>query len=305
MRIIILTIIVGLLIFTACLEPDRASYDPNNPNKPSLYGYTHNYDWSPLPGATVKLKQGGEIKYSTVSNTEAWFEFLEINPGIYELYGEAEYYNPSVDTVYLCAGCRDTFDVHFEELYFHFENEAPGTQEPFGFTRLYGSWEVQEDLGEPDEHSTPNVYNALHDPAGSVFALSVFRDTLEDFWIGVNIKVNSSSVSWHVGLMLRYQNDSNYYLIQFMPDAISLMKMRNGNETELESDTYNFAPDTWYRISAYLHDEHIKVYLDYEELFEKEDYASPLLSGTAGLWLRTSEPTGSATANFDDVRIWP
>ncbi|KPK73906.1 hypothetical protein AMJ87_00220 [candidate division WOR_3 bacterium SM23_60] len=305
MRIIVLTIIVGLLVSTACLEPDRAPYDPNNPNKPSLYGYTYHYDGSPLPGATIKLRQFGEVKYSTVSNTEAWFEFVDIDPGVYELYGEAEYYDTQIETTYLCAGCRDTIDIYFQELYFHFDNEALGTQEPFGFNQLYGTWEVQEDLGEPDDHSTPNVYNALHDGTGPPFALSVFRDTLEDFWIGVNIKVRSLSVSWHAGLMLRYQNESNYYLVRFMPDTISLMKMRNGNLIELESDTYNFAPDTWYRVSAYLHDDYIKIYVDYEEVFERGDYSSPLSWGSAGLWLYTSEPTGSATANFDDVHIRP
>lgn len=307
MKIILLSIVLVLLVLTACLEPDRnAPYDPTNPNKPSLYGYTHTYDWSPLPGATVKLQQGGEIKYSTVSNTEAWFEFPDINPGIYERYGEAEYYNPSVDTVHLCAGCHDTVDIHFEELYFHFDNETPGTPEPFGFARVFGSWQVQEDNTEPDRHSTPNVYNAVHNGASTPFALSVLRDTLEDFWLSVSINVLSSSSNWHAGLVLRYQNENNYYIVQFMPGALSLLKMRGGNLTQLETtSSYTFAPDTWYCISTYLHENKIKVYLDYDEIFEIYDTSAPFYSGLAGLWLYTSEPTGSAAANFDDVYLWP
>jgi hypothetical protein len=307
MKTILLSILMVLLVVTACIEPDRnASYDPNNPNKPSLYGYTHTYDWSPLPGATVKLMQGGEIKHSTVSNTEAWFEFPVVNPGIYELYGEAEYYNPSVDTVYLCAGCRDTVDIHFQELYFHFDNETPGTQEPFGFAQVIGSWQVQEDNTEPNRHSTPNVYNAVHNGAGAPFALSVLSHTLEDFWLSVSINVLSSSSNWHAGLVLRYQNENNYYIVQFMPDALSLLKMEGGSLTQLATtSSYTFAHDTWYYISTYLHENKIKVYLDYDEIFEIYDTSSPFYSGSAGLWLYTSDSTGSAAANFDDVYLWP
>lgn len=296
-----------LLVFVACLEPDRdGQYDPNNPNKPSLYGYTYDYDWSPLPGASIKLRQGGDVKYSTVSNSEAWFEFPEINPGIYELYGEVEYYDPSVDTLYLCAGCNDTVDVHFEELLFDFDNETPGTPEPFGFTRVFGSWQVQEDNTEPDEHSIPNVYNAVHNGASDPFALSLFTNTLEDFWLSVNVKVLTSTSNWFAGLVLRYQDEINYYLVQFNPNALSLMKMRNGILTQLATtNSYTFAPDTWYHVSAYLHEDKIKVYVDYDEIFEIYDTSSPFYSGSAGLWLYTSEPTGSATANFDDVYLRP
>ncbi|MGD9379073.1 MAG: carboxypeptidase-like regulatory domain-containing protein [candidate division WOR-3 bacterium] len=307
MKTLSITIILVLLAVITCIEPDRnAHYDPNNPNKPSLYGYTRNYEWSPLPGATVELRQGGDVKYSTMSDNDAWFEFPEINPGIYELYGEAEYYNPCVDTVYLCAGCRDTIDVHFQELYFHFDNEAPGTQEPFGFAQVFGSWQVQEDNTEPDLHSTPNVYNAVHDGSSAPFALALLRDTLEDFFMSTSIKVLGPSSNWHAGLILRYQSEIDYYVIQLLPGALSLMKMQNGNLTQLATSTsYTFAPDTWYYIAAYLHENKIKIYLDHDEIFEIYDTSSPFYSGLAGLWLYTSEPTGSATAHFDDVYLWP
>jgi hypothetical protein len=307
MKTILLSILMVLLAVTACIEPDRnAPYDPNNPNKPSLYGYTRHVDWSTLPGVTIELIQGGEVKYSTVSNSEAWFEFPEINAGIYELYAEVEYYSPFLETLNLCAGCHDTVDVQFQELYFHFENESLGTQNPFGFTRVFGSWQIQEDASQPGQHSTPNVYNALHSGTGTAFALSVLDYSVEDFWMSACVNVLSSSSTWHAGLVLRYQNESNYYLIQFMPDALSLMKMQNGNLTQLATtSSYTFAPDTWYDISAYLHDNKIKIYLAHDEIFEIYDNSSPFYSGMAGLWVYTSEPTGSAAANFDDVYLRP
>lgn len=295
-----------LLIVSACLEPERdAPYDPNNPNKSHLYGYTVDQNWFALPDIEVQLKQGGVVKYSTVSNNEGWFEFIDIDPGaLYELYAEIEYYNPFLETLYLCAGCYDTVYVHFDELMLDFDNEPLGTQQPYGFLRLFGNWQVQEDLSAPDKHSTPNVYNALH--AGSTpFAVSVLRDTLHDFWLSVNVKVLSSSNMWHAGMVLRYQDENNYYRVQFTPDSLTLVKMKNGVFTQLANTTsHSYATDTWYHISAYLSDDKIKIFLDYNEIFEIYDTSSPLHSGLAGLCLFTSGPTGSATANFDDVHLW-
>ncbi len=307
MKRIIFPIILILLIISACLEPDRnAPYDPNNPNKVHLYGYTVDHNWSALPDIEVQLKQGGDVKYSTVSNNEGWFEFIDIDPGaLYELCAEIEYYSPFLETLYLCAGCYDTVYVHFDELLLDFDNEPLGTSQPYGFLRLFGSWQVQEDFGEPGQHSTPNVYNALCTGNSSPFALSVLRDTVHDFWFSVNVKILSSSSSWGAGMVLRYQNENNYYLVQFTPDGLSLTKMRNGSLTQLANTTsYNFTSDTWYHISAYLSDDKIKIYLDYDELFEIYDTSSPLHSGLAGLSLLTNEPTDTATANFDDVHLW-
>jgi hypothetical protein len=307
MKALSMIIIMALLTVISCIEPDRdAPYDPNNPNKPSLYGYTRDYDWSPLPGATVKLRQGGDVRYSTMSDNDAWFEFPDINPGIYELYAEAEYYDTYIDTLYLYAGRRDTVDVHFQELYFHFDNETLGTQEPFDFVQVFGSWQVQEDNTDPDLHSTPNVYHAVHSGSSAEFALAVYRDTLEDFSVSTNLKVLSSSSNWRVGLALRYQSESNCYVVQFTHDSLSLIKIRNGNLSLLATTTSNtFAPDTWYHIYAHLYENEIKVYLEYEKVFEIYDDSSPLYTGMAGLWLYTSEPTGTATAHFDDVHLWP
>ena len=91
-----------------------------------------------------------------------------------------------------------------------------------------------------------------------------------------------------------------------MTTGLTLTKIENGNPLQLAFDnTYTFSADQWYRLSAYLYDNNIRVYVNYEEIFEIQDNASPFYTGVAGLWLHTSDPAGSATANFDDVYIWP
>jgi hypothetical protein len=298
--------ILLILFFTACLEPSRENpYDPYNQAYFAGTAYDHYGNF--LEGAQVELKYDHEIKYETVTNSNGWYVFPLVTARTYTLIAEAEYYSTLyIDEVYIAPSSHDTFDLYFDELYFDFDNEALGTQEPVGFATLFGTWQIQADPGEPSQHSEPNVYNAVHTAASAPFALSVFRDTLEDFWFGANIKVLSGSSTWNAGLTIRYQDENNYYLVQFSPDALSLMKIQNGIPTQLATaDTYSFAPANWYRVSAHVHDTYIKVYLDYEELFEINDNSSPFYMGAAGLWIHTGEPTGSATANFDDVYIAP
>ena len=296
-----------ILLFTTCLEPPRENvYDPYN--QAYFAGTAYDHNWNPLEGARVKLKYNDEIKYETVSNSSGWFEFPEVVSRSYTVIAEAEYYvNLYYDDVCIPPSSQiDTFDLYFDELYFHFDDEVVGTQEPVGFLTLFGTWQIQQDNTNPSAHSTPNVYNALHTASSAPFALAVFRDTVEDFWLGAKIKVLSGSSTWNAGLALRYQDASNYYVVQITAGGISVIKMENGNPIQLgTSSSQSFNLDHWYRISAHVYDTNIKVYVDYQELFEASDPASPFSTGAAGLWVYTGEPTGSASASYDDVYIAP
>jgi hypothetical protein len=288
------------------LEPPREN--PNDPHNQAYFaGTVYDHNSNPLEGARVKLKTeyDHEIKYETVTNSSGWYEFPQVTARTYTVIAEAEYYS----TLYIADICiepsshTDNFDLYFDELYFDFDNETPGTQNPVGFTTLFGTWQIQAD---PNAHSAPNVYTAVHDASSTPFALSVYTDPVEDFWLSAKIKVLSGSSAWNAGLVLRYQDENNYYLVQFMTNGLSLVKIQNGTPIQLAiADSYTFTPEDWYRISANIYDTHIEVYLDYDELFEVDDSTSPFYMGTAGLWIYTSAPTGSATASFDDVYIAP
>jgi len=310
MKVISISILLILLATTACLEPPRDNpYDPNNPDKGYLAGTAYDHNFQPLEGALVTLKIGNEEKYSTQTYAQGEYEFAAVDPGLYTLVAEAEYYS----TLYLenveikSYTKNDTFDLHFQEMYFNFENEPLGTQEPFGFRTILGTWQVQDDYGEPGQHSTPKIYNAENSGLSMSFALAVLRDTLDDFWFGTNVKVlGSSGGMWRAGLVLRYQDANNFYLVQFTSSALTLAKVQNGSTVPMRVvDTLTFAPDTWYFLAAHLHDNYIKICLNFDELFEIQDASSPFPAGVAGLWVKSDDPTGEASANFDDVRVTP
>jgi hypothetical protein len=299
-----------LLATLACLEPPRDNpYDPNNPDKGYLAGtaYDHNGDF--LEGAMVKLRIGDVDEYTTQTDFQGNYEFAEVDPGLYTLVAEAQYYS----TLYFeeveikSYTHEDSFNLYFQELYFNFESEQVGTVEPFGFRRLTGTWQIQEDHGEPAQHTVPMVYAATNITTSSDYSLAVVRDTLDDFLVGANIKVlGSSGWAWRTGLVLRYQDANNYYLVQFTTSSISLVKIRDGSPLPLAiADTLNFAADTWYYIAAQLYGNNIKIYLDFSELFNVDDTSSPLLGGVSGLWLKSDDPSLEARANFDDVYVAP
>jgi len=299
-----------LLVTLACLEPPRDNpYDPNNPDKGYLAGtaYDHNGDF--LEGAMVKLKIGDIDEYSTQTDFQGNYEFAEVDPGLYTLVAEAQYYSTLYfeDVEIKSYTHNDTFNLYFQELYFNFENEQSGTAEPFGFRQLFGTWQVQEDHGEPAQHSIPMVYGAVNNPMSTFYAMSVLRDTLTDFWFGANIKVlGSSASSWRTGIALRYQDANNYYLVQFTTNSLSLVKVRDSSPLPMGIiDTLSFSTDMWYYLSAHLYGSTIIVYLNFEELFQVHDTSSPLLAGVVGLWLRSDDPLAEASANFDDVYVVP
>jgi hypothetical protein len=289
------------------LEPPRENpYDPYN--QAYFAGTAYDHNWNPLEGARVKLKYDHEIKYETVTNSSGWFEFPEVVSRTYTVLAEADYYiNLYIDPVCIPpSSIIDTFDLYFHLLYFDFENEVLGTQEPHGFVTLFGTWQIQQDQTNPGAHSTPNVYNATHTASSAPFALAVLRDTVEDFWLDTKIKVVSGSSTWNAGLALRIQDDSNYYVVQISSGGISVAKIENGNPVQLgTTGTYTFNPDQWYCIGASIVGTHIEVYLDDQEVLEVDDNTSPFYAGAAGLWIHTSEPIGSASANFDDIYFAP
>ncbi len=310
MRRLLMTVWLTLLVTLACLEPPRDNpYDPNNPDKGHLAGTAYDHTGAFLEGATVKLKIGDEDKYSTQTDFEGDYEFAEVDPGLYTLIAEAPYYNTLYfeDVEIKSYTHIDTFDLYFQELYFNFENEQSGTAEPFGFRQLIGTWQIQEDNGEPVQHTAPMVYTATNSTTTSAYSFAAVRDTFDDFWFGANIKVlGSSGWAWRVGIILRYQDANNYYLVQFTTSSISLVKIRDGSPLPMAiADTMNFAADTWYFVAAHLYGNNIEVYLDYAELFNLDDTSAPLLGGISGLWLKSDDPAEEAKANFDDIYVTP
>ncbi len=289
-----------LTLTTTCLKPVRDNkFDPDNPDKAYLAGYTYDFENASLKDAVVKLLEDSVVYDETVSNDQGFFEFKTIDPGIYKIVAEAGYYQ-SVEFYpeSLPAGFRvDDFEIQFKKIYLDFESESVGTQEPEGFNVKAGNWEITEDPS--DFHSAPNVYtgSARNSPG-----MSLFEKDFDDFLFEGKIKILPGPGSeWKTGFLLRYVDSINHYRLQIFPDELKLVKMENGNIQYLKIINRSLATETWHTFEVEFRGNHIKVLLNHEPLFELDD--TTFSHGFIGLWLTSSHRPISVS--FDDITITP
>ncbi len=288
----------------ACLEPEHDNiYDPDNPEKAHIAGTVRGYDWSILPDARVGLVADTSLIDETTSDGEGFYEFFDVDPGVYRIVAVYGYYRPmETDEFGVTAGADvDTADVYFQEIYFHFEDEPTGTTEPLGWEVLSDAWEVLEDTDEPFTHSTPNVYNGTAGNPGQA-AIAVFENEMANFSIGTEVKVlDTSGSGWEAGLVLRFSDVDNFYQLALGEGYIVFRSIENGVVNELHIEAVPVNEGSYYYIGAECYDERIKLWFEDGIIHELDDYT--FTSGSAGLWVY--DPDEPVSVNFDDIIIWP
>ena len=292
-----------LFMIIACLEPEHDNiYDPDNPDKARIVGTVRGYDWNILPDARVALVEDTFLIDETTSNGDGFYEFFDVDPGVYRIVAVYGYYRPmETDEFGETAGAVDTVDIYFQEIYFHFEDEPVGTTQPLGWEVLTDAWEIIQDTDEPFTHSTPNVYNGT---AGTpaLPAIAVFENEMANFSIGTEVKVLAASdPGWEVGLVLHYNDHNNFYQLALGHTYIVFRKIANGVPTDLFAQPAVIEPGTYYYIGAECYDSQIKLWFEDDIIQELND--TTFTSGSAGLWVFGE--TDAASVNFDDIIIWP
>jgi len=285
---------------TSCLNaPRNNKYDPENPDKVRLKGYTYEANGLILEGAIIRLLFDDEIIDTDTSDLEGSFEFDKIDPGIYKITAEAHHYSSlEIYPESLWAGMYiDNYDVFFSTL--NFEEDREGTSLPYGFDTICGNWRVEKDTELPELHSTPNVYNGSNNP--NEWAITQYHEPMTNFSLQVKVKVlNISQVDWRTGFVFRYQNENNHYRLYISSDTIAMAKVENSGEELLRISNHDFFTDTWYSLRVECDGNFMLIYLNDEPLFVIIDNA--FADGCIGLYC--GNQSGMVTSvNFDDVEI--
>ena len=280
-------------LLLVCLKPGRDNeFDPNNPNKAYLEGNVYDFDASPVVDAKVALTHDDSDTVEQYTNNEGWYGFDDVDPGIYTIVAQGGYYGPfECYPESLAAGAEDTFDIYFKTAFWDFENEALNTQEPEGFQALVGTWAVIDDPAQG------YVYEGV--TPGTGLAIAVTDVGVDDFYYESMIKVDTSSGNtFYTGLVFRYQDDQNYYLVFCSHDSMALIEAYTGVWTSIDVAACVFALDTWHRLSVECRGGHIQVYLDNENtpVFNVTNNTFP--GGLFGLFAENN-----TTAYFDDIYI--
>ena len=198
--------------------------------------------------------------------------------------------------------------IHGQVRRVDFEQDTSG-QPPkgftFGLTRKVGSpgrWVVQQDA------SGKYLAQADADRTSARFPTAVLSDlSAADVDVSVRFRAVSGRVDQAGGLVWRYQDEDNYYIVRAnaLEDNVVLYKVEHGRRTDLpikgEGRTYGKKIDVpsgqWSTLRIVATGRLVEVSFNGTKLYEVEDstFSQP---GRVGLWTKADSVT-----HFDDLMV--
>ena len=168
-------------------------------------------------------------------------------------------------------------------------------------------WEVLKDDSAP---SKPNVFAQVsNDRTAGRFPLAVWDGaTVKDGTVTVKFKAVSGAIDQGAGLVWRYQDPNNYYIVRAnaLENNIVLYKVQNGERLSLApkgavSNAYgvkhSVPKQTWITLSVRFRGNLFSVSLNGEKLFDVGD-GTFTGAGKTGLWTKSD-----SVIYFDDFQV--
>lgn len=194
----------------------------------------------------------------------------------------------------------------------HFDNVKPGAA-PAGWTIAMThnggapKWEIRIDESAPTK---PNVLAQVsNDATAGRFPLAIWDGaSLRDGTVTVKFKAVSGDVDQGGGLVWRYHDPNNYYIVRAnaLEDNVVLYKVENGERRSLApkgsaSKTYGVKhkvpKQTWSALSVSFRGNLFTVSFDGQKLFDVED-STFSEAGKTGLWTKSD-----SVIYFDDFQV--
>ncbi len=214
--------------------------------------------------------------------------------------------------VLLCLSFTAGFTAALDAEVIGFDDAKPGAL-PAGWivamTHEGGTpkWEI---VADPSSPSRPNAFaQTSNDRTSGRFPLAVLDKTnLADGSVSVKFKPISGRTDQAAGLVWRYRDPDNYYIVRAnaLEDNVVLYKVENGKRTSLApkgsaSETYGVKhkvpSGAWSSLGVTFTGRSFVVDFDGKRLFEVEDatFTGP---GKVGLWTKADSVT-----HFDDFEF--
>jgi hypothetical protein len=170
-----------------------------------------------------------------------------------------------------------------------------------------GVWKVKANVGAP---SAPNVLAQVDDDStGYRFPLCVLDGPVAaDVDLSVRFRPVSGAADQAAGLVWRYQDKDNYYLVRAnaLEGNVVLYKVEKGKRTDLDpkgaglfayGKKARVPTATWSTLRVMARGGTFEVFLNGEMLFEVED-ATFAAAGKVGVWTKADSIT-----EFDDLKV--
>jgi hypothetical protein len=198
--------------------------------------------------------------------------------------------------------------VHGQMRKVDFEQDTVG-QPPKGFVfghtgkvGMPGRWVVQQERGGK------HLAQLDADRTGNRFPVAVLTDvSATDVDLSVRFRPVSGRVDQAAGLVWRYQNEDNYYIVRAnaLEDNVVLYKVQNGRRTDLpvkgEGRTYGKPAEVpaqqWSTLRVLATGPQFEVYFNGRKLYDVED-TTFTQAGRVGVWTKADSVT-----HFDDITV--
>lgn len=182
----------------------------------------------------------------------------------------------------------------------------PVNQLPPGFLSertgrgMRGNWYVTADATAP---SKPNVLTQKsEDTTDYRFPVAIVGDSkYQDLKLSVRFKILSGNADQSAGLVFRYRNVDNYYLLRASAadkeNQFRLYHIVEGRRTPVAGINLRIPRNEWRSMAVEVKDHQFRCYFDNQLQFETQD-KTITVAGKIGVWTKAD-----AVACFDDLTV--
>ncbi len=157
----------------------------------------------------------------------------------------------------------------------NFDQDKPD-QVPQGWTAIEGDWTVMPDSTAPSPGNTFGLgagrlfYSLIK--LGEYYPIAVLSDSTEydDFTLEASFKVTGGRLDTSGGLVLRYADPKNYYVMSAGNlDYVVFQRVSNGEHQSLKTAVAPMDQNVWYRLRVVANEDRFSCYVGKKMVLER------------------------------------
>jgi hypothetical protein len=142
-----------------------------------------------------------------------------------------------------------------------------------------------------------------NDPTTNRTPLAILdRMSIRDGDVSVRLKPVSGREDQGGGLVWRYRDENNYYVVRANSRErnVAVYRVENGQRSPvLAMAKHDIPMNTWSILKVSVRGDHFQIYVDHRRILQGQDKTF-LAAGGVGLWTM-----GDSVTYFDDFRVYP
>jgi hypothetical protein len=152
----------------------------------------------------------------------------------------------------------------------------------------------------PVMNHTPVLAQLDADPTDGRFPMLIYgKETFKDFRLTTRFKIVDGLVEQMAGVVFRYQNESNFYVVRVsaLGHNMRFYKVVNGQFVDPRNIPMDITPDVWHSLAVECEGNRINLWYD-DQFVVQLQTPENFLSGKIGFWTMADSVT-----HFGDTRI--